>query len=217
MKDVYDFAKFFIKNGADSVPNTYDGNMKLQKLLVLADLANIAEYGEPLFDEQVLAFENGCVVEKVRLRYKHDYFGLKRDSEVFQPNFSTEEYNVLNLIMEIFGKASAKELSDIHHTFAFWKQGLENGTDINGYHDQSKSVVNMMSQNEDINRMREIIDAYRDVSNDVTACEVINGVTFYYDGFALTDDIISKLENFSLSADDDVYSVYVDDGRLVIY
>lgn len=25
MRDVYDFAKFFIKNGADSKPNTYDG------------------------------------------------------------------------------------------------------------------------------------------------------------------------------------------------
>ena len=45
MRDVYDFAKYFIKNGADSKPNTYDGNMKLQKLLVLSDLANIAENG----------------------------------------------------------------------------------------------------------------------------------------------------------------------------
>lgn len=58
MRDVYDFAKFFIKNGTDSKPNTYDGNMKLQKLLVLADLVNIAEYGLPLFDEQVLAFND---------------------------------------------------------------------------------------------------------------------------------------------------------------
>ena len=65
MRDVYDFAKFFIKNGADSRPNTYDGNMKLQKLLVLADLASIAEYGEPLFNDQVLAFKNGCVVKMI--------------------------------------------------------------------------------------------------------------------------------------------------------
>ena len=42
MRDVYDFAKFFIKNGADSSPNTYDGNMKLQKLLVFAALATTA-------------------------------------------------------------------------------------------------------------------------------------------------------------------------------
>lgn len=217
MKDVYDFAKFFIKSGADSMPNTYDGNMKLQKLLVFADLANIAEYGEPLFSEQVLAFKNGCVVEKVRLRYKNDYFGFKHDSEIFQPDFSEREYAVLNLVMEIFGKASAKELSEINHTFNFWKLAFDNGTDINGYHDKAQSIVDMMSQIEDINRMREIISAYKEVADDVTACEIINGVTFYYDGFSLTDEMIEQLESFSLSADEDVYSVYVDNGRLVIY
>ena len=216
MKDVYDFAKFFMKNGADSLPNTYDGNMKLQKLLVLANLANIAENGEPLFNEQVLAFRNGCVVEKVRLKYRNDYVGLKRDSEVFQPEFSEREYAILNLVMEIFGKASARELSEINHTFDFWKLAFDNGTDNNGYHDKTRSVVDMMSQTADINRMREIICAYREVSNDVTDSEIINGITFYYDGFILTDEMIEQLESFSLSADDDAYSVYVDNGRLVI-
>lgn len=217
MRDVYDFAKFFIKNGADSTPNTYDGNMKLQKLLVLADLANIAEYGEPLFGEQVLAFKNGCVVEKVRLRYKNDYIGFKRDSEIFQPEFSESEYTILNLILEIFGKASARELSEINHTFDFWKTAFDNGTNSKGYHNKNRSVVNMMLQDKDINRMRDIISAYREVSNDVTSSEIINGITFYYDGFLLTDEMIEQLENFSLSAEDDAYSVYVDNGRLVIF
>lgn len=88
MRDVYDYAKYFIKNGADSTPNTYDGNMKLQKLLVLADLANIAEYGQVLFNDEVLAFKNGCVVEKIRLRYKNDYQGFKKDSDSFEPDLS---------------------------------------------------------------------------------------------------------------------------------
>ena len=217
MRDVYDYAKFFIKNGADSMPNTYDGNMKLQKLLVLADLANIAEYGEPLFNDQVLAFKNGCVVEKVRLRYKNDYVAFRQDSEAYQPDFSEREYEVLKLVMKIFGCASAKELSEINHTFNFWKLAFENGTSKTGYHDKEMSVVDMMSQQSDIEKMREIISAYRETANDVTACETINGVTFYYDGFALTDDMIDQLESFSLSADDDTYSVYVDNGRLVIY
>ena len=217
MRDVYDFAKFFIKNGADSMPNTYDGNMKLQKLLVLADLASIAEYGELLFNEPVLAFKNGCVVEKVRLRYKNDYVGFKNDSDTFQPDFSEKEYKILNLVMDIFGDASAKELSEINHIFDFWKTAYNNGINENGYHDKSLSIVNMMSQNEDINRMREIICAYREASRDVTEFEIINGVTFHYDGFELTDEIIEQLENFSLSADDDTYSVYLDNGGLVIY
>ena len=123
MRDVYDFAKFFIKNGADSTPDTYDGNMKLQKLLVLADLASISEFGEPLFNDEILAFENGCVIEKVRLRYKNDYSEFKQESVDFQPDFS-----------------------------------------------------------------------------DV-----------------LTDEIISKLEKFSSSAEDDSYTIYLDNGNPVIY
>lgn len=217
MRDVYDFAKFFIKNGADSISNTYDGNMKLQKLLVLADFANIVENGEPLFADQVLAFRNGCVVEKVRLRYKNDYIALKKDSDAFEPDFTQSEYAILNMILAIFGNATARELSDINHSFSFWKTAYEKGTTSSGFHDKAQSVVDMTSQAEDIARMREIISAYRDTSHDAMRSEIVNGVTFYYDNFELTDEIIDQLDAFSLLADDDIYTVYLDDGKLVIY
>lgn len=96
MRDVYDFAKYFIKNGADSHPSTYDGNMKLQKLLTFANAISIAEHGKPLFNDKILAFTNGCVVEKVRLRYRNEYNSFKRESDLFQPDFSEQEYNVFN-------------------------------------------------------------------------------------------------------------------------
>ena len=192
--------------------------MKLQKLLVFADMINVAEYGELLFDDEVLAFKNGCVVEKVRLRYKADYIGLKRDSENFEPDFSDTEYTVLNMVMSIFGGASARELSEINHTFNFWKEAYKRGTDSEtNYHDKSKSVANMIIHDEDIDCMKEIIHAYQESSNDVMAREIINGISFYYDGFKLTDDMIEQLESFTLDADDDSYTVYLDDGSLVIY
>lgn len=218
MRDVDDFAKFFIKNGADSVPNTYDGNMKLQKLLVLSNLASISEFGEPLFNNEILAFENGCVIEKVRLRYKNDYSGFKRDSMDFQPDFSEHETYILNLIMNIFGTASARELSEINHTFDFWKKALNNGTNNYGFHDKNSSVVDMMSQNEDIKRMKEVISAYKESSADDFKKEIINGVTYYFGkDFEITDEILSKLEKFALSAEDNSYTVYFDNGNLVIY
>ena len=43
MGKALDYAKYFIKGGFDSNPNTYDGNMKLNKLLVFADLISMAE------------------------------------------------------------------------------------------------------------------------------------------------------------------------------
>lgn len=34
MKDVMDYAKFFLKNEDKNISNTFDGNMKLQKLFI---------------------------------------------------------------------------------------------------------------------------------------------------------------------------------------
>ncbi len=217
MRDVYEYAKYFIKNGADTTPNTYDGNMKLQKLLMLADLANIAEHGVPLFNEPVLAFRNGCVVEKVRLRYKNDYDSFKRDSDSFDSDFSEQEYEILNLIINVFGKVSARELSKINHTLESWKVAYAAGLRADSFHDKKRSVVDMMSQADDIARMRDVIRAYRQSSRDTMAHEVINGVTFYYEGFKMSDEVIEQLEGFSLDAEDDSYSVYMDNGELVIY
>lgn len=119
--------------------------------------------------------------------------------------------------MGVFGNVSAKELSKINHTFNFWKLAFDNGTDQTGYHDKKQSVVDMMSQTDDINRMKEIISAYNETSSMGSNCEIINGVTFFYDGVILTDSIMKELEDFSLLAEDETYSIYLDDGRLVIY
>lgn len=45
MRDVYDVAKYFIKNDADSFLNTYEGDMKLQSLLVFANMINVTKNG----------------------------------------------------------------------------------------------------------------------------------------------------------------------------
>ena len=101
----------FSPNIDDKIANTMDGNMKLQKLLSFANMISIAKYGHPLFAEPVLAYENGFVVESVRQRYKNDYAGLKNDSGEFNPDFSEEEYRILNDTLGIFGRLQAKELS----------------------------------------------------------------------------------------------------------
>ena len=195
MRDVYDVAKYFIKNDANSFPNTYEGNMKLQRLLVFANMINFAKYGELLFDD-VLPIKDDCVVEKVRLRY---------ESDKFEQDFSDREYTVLNMVMSIFKSASVKELSELIRTFNFWKE-----TDCTY---KSKSILH----DEDIDRMKEIVHAYQESSNDVMTREIINGISFYYNGFQLTDEIIEELTSFTLNADDDSYTVYLDDGCLVIY
>lgn len=55
MRKAIDIAKYFIKLGLDEPQDTPEGNIKLQQLLVLANLASLAEYGEPLFDDEITA------------------------------------------------------------------------------------------------------------------------------------------------------------------
>ena len=52
--------------------------------------------------------------------------------------------------------------------------------------------------------------------NDVPK-KIINNITFYYYDLVLTDSILEELESFSMYADEEAYSVYLDDGKLVIY
>ena len=209
MRDVYDFAKFFIKSGADSMPDTYDGNMKLQKMLVLADMAHLARCQQPLFGDDILAFENGLVVEKVRLRYRNDYSGFKADSE--------EEYETLNAVIGVYGHLTARELSDLNHSFKSWRQAYKSGTADNGYHDKRKSVVNFEVFPEDVEAVGRAVKAYRETQRAAPRYEVVNGVTFYYDNMTITDEVIAELEKFSQMCEDDAYSICRDDGRLVIF
>lgn len=219
MKDVYDYAKFFIKKGLDSTPNTYDGNMKLQKLLLFANLISIAEGNGQLFSEKILAYKNGCVVEKVRLRYKNDYLGLKEDSDLFNPDFSQSEYEILKKTIDIFGDATAVELSEINHTFDFWKNAYDNSKLANGNYNQCLAVVNLSDIEKEIDRIKLILQAYEDTQDESNHYEIINGVTYYYEPneIQLTDDVIEELERFSLEAEDETYSIYMDDGEMVIY
>lgn len=218
MKDVYDYAKYFIRNNKDSFPDTFDGNMKLQKLLTFANLISISEYNENLFGDKILAYKNGCVIEKIRLRFKNDYISFMNDSALFQPDFSEREYTILNLVNEIFGKSSARELSAINHEFNFWKFAFEKSkTNIPFYYDKEKAVVDMKSNKEDIETMKDIIEAYKETALDKSSKEVINGIAFYYDDMELTDEIYNYLEEFSLSAEDDAYTIYKDGEALVVY
>ena len=60
--------------------------------------------------------------------------------------------------------------------------------------------------------------AYEKTQQDNIRSEVINGIKYYFaPDFVLTEKIIEELEIFSKEADEDVYSIYMDEGELVIY
>ena len=216
MKDAMDYAKFFLKQEDPSIANTYDGNMKLQKLLALADIISYARFNKPLFQEPVLAYENGFVVENVRQRYKNDYYGLKKDSDIFNPDFTEDEYQILNDTLGIFGKLSARELSDISHEFPAWGKALDKGR-IGTFHDKESSAIDFASATADISKMRDVLESYD--SGKTVSCrkEVINGCTFHIPNEIYSDDLMKQLELFRRECPEDSYAVLYDNGELVVY
>lgn len=218
MSSALDFAKFFIKKGLDTSRNTYDGNMKLQKLLFFANLVSLAENGNPLFNDPICAFSNGCVVESVRLRYKNDCSKLCEDSNVFDPDFSQEEYDVVNLTETLFGKLSARELSDINHTFDFWHNAYNRSIRNDGFKRKEQSEIKTEEMMLEISKIKTIINQFKENAVERAFKEVINGIDFYYQPeMEMNDDVLEVLEAFSREADEQAYSVYLEEGKLVIY
>ena len=170
MVDVLDCAKYFMKN-ATGLNNSFDGSMKLQKLLVFSNLVNMALNNKPLFKDRLYAFKNGCVVDSVRLKYKNDYLGLKKESESFKPNFSECELEALDITLNIFDKLSAKELSDLNHEFDFWKDSYVDG--------ENYCIVSNDNIKKELPIIKNIIDSYRNRDKNKKT-EVINGITFKY-------------------------------------
>jgi uncharacterized phage-associated protein len=219
MVDALDYAMFFMQKKLDSTRNSFDGNMKLQKLLFFANFISLAERDVPLFNDEMLAYKQGCVVEEIRLKYKNDCSSLVNESSRFMPMFSQDERDVLDLTIDIFGKLSARELSDINHSFTFWNNAYNNSIQGNGYYDKSKSVVAIDEMRKELTKMHNVINAYRETKRQNNLHETINDVMFYYSPteVSLTDDILDQLYNFSLSATDKAYSIYFDEDELVIY
>ena len=218
MAKAMDYAKYFIKKKLDTDRDTFDGNMKLQKLLFFADFISISEYDELLFDEHIRAFKNGCVVEEVRLRYKNDCYGLVEDSERYDPNLSQREYDILNLTINIFGSLTARELSEINHTFMFWKNAYYRSIDsATGFKDKDLAIVSFEEMKAEKGKLMDVINTFKANKASDNDYELINGIRFYYDSdFEMTDSDMDELEEFSNYADESAYSIYRENGMLVI-
>lgn len=213
-----DYAKFFISQKIGAEKNSLEGNMKLQKLLFFADMINLAQYDSPLFDDDVYAFEKGCVIESVRQKFQYDYDNLLFESMYTQPCFNDSDKDTLNITLDIFGALSSKELSELSHQFEFWKNQYDKAYVSDYYKEKEASIITIDMMREEINIIQNILSAYKETRKICQNVIKINGVSFYYeDDIVDTSDLRRALNEFSINAEDDAYSIYFEDGELVIY
>lgn len=213
------FAKWFIKNNFDSPRDTFDGNMKLQKMLYFAQLIHVAKHRELLFSDQMKAYENGTVINDVRLEYRESPLSLIEQSKNSPEFFEDIKVNeTLHQTVKIFGDMSARELSNLNHELSSWKIPYNNSkTDTPNVYRTDKNVIKPFDSifMEDVKQIEQMLEAYEEDSGDMNF-EIINGVTYYYDSneLELTDDILATLED--LNCADDAYTLNFDEEQGLI-
>lgn len=112
MKDDYD---------ADSI-----SNLKLQKLLYYAQGCYLAITNEPLFDEDLLAWKHGPVVNEVYQVYKKYGSEGIPDNQLESVNIDPQTTGILKQVYSSFGQYSAWGLRNMTHEEMPW-----NSTNLN--------------------------------------------------------------------------------------
>lgn len=126
--EAIDVANFFL-SAMDHDAGDLISNLKMQKLAYYAQGVHLAMFDKPLFDEQIMAWEYGPVVESIYHEFKK--FGAKAieyDLENSQLDiFSKEQREMLEDVYNTFGQFSAWRLKDMTHQEKPWKEATKNG------------------------------------------------------------------------------------------
>lgn len=211
MHKAIDFARWFIKKGCDWPRNSRDGNMRLQKMLYFSQLIHLARTGEVLFEDPIFAFQNGSVIEDVRLAYKENFAVLIEESYSLNLQFSSEQEKTVQTAEALFCDLRAKELSELNHLHHSWKKAFEKSC----VHGSPQKILSTISVDDikqyDLGKIKEMLIAYDMAKGQCETFEVINGSKFYYNPseLILTEEILEALELYCGTGES--YSIYIDE------
>lgn len=102
-------------------------NLKLQKLVYYAQGFHLAMHGSPLFNEEILAWEHGPVVESLYHIYKDFGSSAIPVPENFNDEvLTTQEKELLKEVFEVYGQFSAWKLRNMTHSEQPWIETKRN-------------------------------------------------------------------------------------------
>lgn len=159
-----DIAKWFCSQNIIENLNSEEGNIKLQKLLFFSQLIYMAKHnGETMFDEKFNAFKNGMVLERIRKEYKDNckQFIVNSVNELILDN---EIIETLKITEDIFGDASAQELSELSHEFDVWNKYFKKSTTPLGKYIKALSIIPYDEIKKELFRINKVLDAYEETS-----------------------------------------------------
>lgn len=218
-----DVASWFINNDYNP-KNSKESNLKLNKLLYFAQLISLIKREKPLFSEDLYAFENGVVVEAVRIPFCNDYSNFVKTAKKNRTDFSNEELEILNLTKNIFLGVSPEDLSNLTHEHKSWKEHFkkskERARNYKYNKEESKICIDdyFSKFKDDLDLVQEIVLAKENNNSIHEKVFVMNGTSYYYNPneLILNDDIIEEIKEFP--AIEEAYTLYMDESQgLIIF
>lgn len=131
-----DIARWFIYRNYEDVSNGEDEKMtllKLLKLLYYAEGCSLALDRGSLFDEKIVAWEHGPVVEEVWRSFDNAYNLHTDESDMAKSlsKISDEDEELLEDVYSVFGKYSASGLRNKTHAESPWLDATRGGREFN--------------------------------------------------------------------------------------
>lgn len=128
MASASNVAKYFLTLSEPDVGDSVS-NLKLQKLVYYAQGFHLALYDKPLFDDPIVAWEHGPVVESLYHTYKDNgSLGITVPTDFDGSVLSESERELLDEVWDVYGQYSAWRLREMTHEEPPWKQTLRSGT-----------------------------------------------------------------------------------------
>lgn len=123
-----DVANYFVQIASQEDESDLT-NLKLQKLLYFAQGKHLAQFGKPLFNEDVEAWDYGPVVQSVYHQFKQcGAFPITAFDIATPAKLPQDKATFLNQIWDEYAKYSAGYLVDLtHEANSPWKKHYESG------------------------------------------------------------------------------------------
>lgn len=122
-------ARYFLAKADEEVGDGIS-NLKLQKLVYYAQAYHLAIFNEPLFPEQMEAWEHGPVVPDLYRHYKSYGSGNIEKPVDFDPeDYDQQSLELMDEVYEVFGQYSAWKLRNLTHSERPWMDAYEDGTE----------------------------------------------------------------------------------------
>lgn len=119
-------AEFFL-TVTDSEVGDLISNLKLQKLVYYAQGFHLAMYNKPFFEEPILAWEHGPVVESLYHEYKeHGSNGIPSPENFEIEIFNPDQIELLKEVYDVYGQFSAWKLRNMTHSERPWIETQKN-------------------------------------------------------------------------------------------